>query len=95
MVGIDENPLHPRFRELLIGQEAAEAEFLAAHNSENLHHAWLISAAKGMGKATLAYKIARFLLANPPSDGNEPGLFGDAPPKAQSLDVEPDHPVAQ
>ena len=48
----------------LIGHETAEQVFLNAFKSNALHHAWLISGPEGIGKATLAYKIARFLLAN-------------------------------
>lgn len=84
---------HPRETKRLIGQEAAEAMFLHAYSSGRLHHAWLISGLKGVGKATLAWRIARFLLTE---TRDESGLFdGDAPSRRQSLDVPPDHPVAQ
>ncbi len=79
---------HPRETEHLVGHPAAEAAFLEAFNSGRLHHAWMISGPRGIGKATLAWKIARFLRANPPG---EAGLFG--PPA--SLDTPPDHPVTQ
>ncbi|VAX03914.1 DNA polymerase III delta prime subunit [hydrothermal vent metagenome] len=59
----------------LYGHEAAEQMFLDAYNSDRLHHAWLITGPRGIGKASLAYKMARFLLSNPPEDN---GLFGDA-----------------
>jgi len=81
---------HPRETARLIGQQAAEADFLDAYNSGRLHHAWLITGPQGVGKATLAWRIARFLLATPPA---EDGLFG-APPPPDSLDIDPDHPVA-
>ncbi|SLN31115.1 DNA polymerase III subunit tau [Pseudoruegeria aquimaris] len=84
---------HPRETECLIGQEEAEAAFLDAYTTGRLHHAWLITGPRGVGKATLAWKIARFLLANPPQDGG--GLFGDAPPAPDRLDVDPEHPVAR
>ena len=80
---------HPRHTPHLLGQDAAEAEFLRAYNSDRLHHAWLISGPRGVGKATLAWRIARFLLATPKDDG---GLFG-APPPPETLDVDPDLPV--
>jgi DNA polymerase III subunit delta' len=54
---------HPRESAALFGQEAAEAEFLAAAASGRLHHGWLISGPRGTGKATLAWRIARHLLA--------------------------------
>lgn len=83
---------HPRETERLFGQDDAQRDFLEAFNSNRLHHAWLITGPRGVGKATLAWQIARFLLATPiEQDG---GLFGDAPPAYETLDVSPDHPVA-
>ncbi|QUJ77316.1 DNA polymerase III subunit delta' [Sulfitobacter albidus] len=82
---------HPRDTPRLIGQDAAEAAFVEAFNTGRLHHAWLLAGPRGVGKATLAWRIARFLLATPlPQDA---GMF--APDPAQSLDISPDHPVAQ
>ena len=41
-----------------------------------LPHAWLISGPEGTGKATLAYRFARYLLAHPPGDSAaDGGLF--------------------
>lgn len=80
---------HPREAHL-IGQTAAQSAFLDAFNSARLHHAWMISGPRGVGKATLAWKIARFLLATPDDDG---GMFAPAPPT--SLDIADDHPVAR
>ncbi|SNX68778.1 DNA polymerase III delta prime subunit [Cereibacter ovatus] len=79
---------HPRCTTGLFGHDRAEADFLSAHASGRLHHGWLITGPLGVGKATLAWRIARFLLAQPP----EQGLF--APPPPPSLDVPADHPVA-
>ena len=83
---------HPRETERLFGQDDAQRDFLEAFNSNRLHHAWLITGPRGVGKATLAWRIARFLLATPVEQGG--GLFGDAPPAYETLDVSPDHPVA-
>ncbi len=82
---------HPRDTATLIGQDAAEAAFVDAFNSGRLHHAWMLTGPRGVGKATLAWRIARFLLAMPASDAG--GMF--APDPATSLHVAPDHPVAQ
>jgi DNA polymerase-3 subunit delta' len=86
---------HPRHTLQLFGQEAAEAAFLRAFGSERLHHGWLISGPRGVGKATIAWRIARFLLATPDAGEAGAGLFGDAPPVPDSLEVSPDHPVAR
>lgn len=81
---------HPRDTTRLIGQPEAEAAFLRAHTDGRLHHAWLITGPRGVGKATLAWRLARFLLATPaPDDG---GLFG-APEPPATLDIPADHPV--
>ncbi|MEO0665464.1 MAG: DNA polymerase III subunit delta' [Pseudomonadota bacterium] len=83
---------HPREAPQLFGQGAAEQSFLDAFNTGRLHHGWLITGPRGIGKATLAWRIARFLLATPPQD--EGGLFG-APPPLTSLDIDPEHPIAR
>jgi DNA polymerase-3 subunit delta' len=82
---------HPRETLRLIGQEKAEADFLAAYNSGRLHSGWLVTGPKGVGKATLAYRIAAFLLAEGPQDAGG-GLFGEDPTKPETLDLSPDHP---
>ena len=52
----------PRENPSLVGHEAAQASLLDALASRRLHHAWLITGAEGVGKATLAYRFARRLL---------------------------------
>lgn len=56
---------HPRATERVYGHEAAERTLVEAFESDRLHHGWLIAGAEGIGKATLAYRFARFLLATP------------------------------
>ena len=79
---------HPRHTARLIGQAAPETTFLAAFNTGRLHHGWLVTGPRGVGKATLAWRIARFLLATPEEDG---GMF--APPPPTTLDIPESHPV--
>jgi len=83
---------HPRETARLYGQTSAESDFLSAYNAGRLHHGWLLHGPRGIGKATLAWRIARFLLATP--DGADDGLFG-APPAPETLDIDPEHPVAR
>jgi len=61
---IDDAP-HPRATAVLFGHALAEAALLAAYRSRRVPHAFLIVGPKGIGKATLAYRMARFVLAYP------------------------------
>ncbi|MBI3451648.1 MAG: DNA polymerase III subunit delta' [Rhodospirillales bacterium] len=80
--------LSPRAAVALVGQGAAERALLAAWESGRLPHAWLITGPHGIGKATLAYRFARFILAG---GGANDGLFGAGP--LQSLALPAQHPV--
>jgi DNA polymerase-3 subunit delta' len=79
----------PRANPALFGQDAAEATLLAAWNSGRLPHAWLLGGPRGIGKATLAFRFARFVLAQPLAAG---GLLG-APQPPKSLALGSDSPV--
>ena len=81
---------HPRETGVLFGHAQQEAEFLRTFQSGRLHHAWMITGPKGTGKATLAWRLARFLLATPEDDG---GMFAAPPPT--SLDIDAANPVAR
>lgn len=70
---------HPRDTHTLYGHANAEQEFGAALASGRLHHAWLLAGPQGIGKATLAYRVATAALAAP----NERDAFG------LSLSVDP------
>lgn len=87
-----EGARHPRETETLFGHARAEADFMTAFNTGRLHHGWLLTGPRGVGKATLAWRIARFLLATP--EAQDDGLFG-APPPPETLDISPEHPVAR
>ncbi|SDW19177.1 DNA polymerase III subunit delta' [Roseicitreum antarcticum] len=77
---------HPRHTARLFGQNRAEAEFLEAYTSGRMHHGWLLTGPRGVGKATLAWRIARFLLAQ---SGDTAGMFAPT-----TLDIPADHPTA-
>jgi DNA polymerase III subunit delta' len=66
----------PRENFLLLGHQAAVRALYGAANSGRLHHAWLIGGQNGIGKATLAHRFARWLLAGGVSEdlSVEPGL---------------------
>jgi DNA polymerase-3 subunit delta' len=61
----DTDPPHPRETTVLFGHAEPEQVLLEAYRSGRIPHAWLIGGPSGIGKATLAYRMARFVLANP------------------------------
>jgi DNA polymerase III subunit delta' len=79
---------HPRETTALFGHADAERTLLAAYRSGRMPHAWLIGGPPGVGKATLAYRVARFVLANPDSSAPEAQA-------AQTLALDSAHPVAR
>jgi DNA polymerase III subunit delta' len=79
---------HPRATGALFGHAQAETALLAAYRGGRIPHAFLIAGPKGIGKATLAYRLARFVLAHP--DPAAPEVAS-----ATSLAVDPEHPVAR
>jgi DNA polymerase III subunit delta' len=94
LAGYNDCVKHPREVAELFGHEEAEDTLLDALNKGRLPHAWLLSGPKGIGKATLAYRFARFLLAN--GDKNKgTGLFaGDlSNANPESLFVDSKDPV--
>jgi DNA polymerase-3 subunit delta' len=54
----------PRANPDLVGHESAECELRRLLEAGRLPHAILLSGPRGIGKATLAFRFARFLLAN-------------------------------
>ena len=55
---------HPRETSELFGHREAETALLNAYKSGRIPHAWLIGGGQGIGKATLAYRMARFVLSH-------------------------------
>jgi DNA polymerase III subunit delta' len=80
--------VHPRETTALFGHREAETALLNAYRSGRIPHAWLIGGAAGIGKATLAYRMARFVLAH-----RDP--LGSEVQRAETLFVDPHHPVAR
>ena len=77
-----------RTTSVLFGHAETEAALLAAYRSGRTAHAFLLIGPRGIGKATLAYRMARFVLAHP--DPTAPEVRD-----ATSLAVDPAHPVAR
>ena len=80
---------HPRHTKILYGHKTSRLDFLDAFNTNRLHHAWMISGPRGIGKATLGYKISKFILSRNQSSeliNNE---------LQNTLDIPLDHPVSR
>jgi DNA polymerase-3 subunit delta' len=73
---------HPRESTHLVGHEDAEATLLRAINAR-LPHAWIFGGLKGVGKATLAYRVAKALLGQGRAGG--PLATLDADPAAGAV----------
>ena len=79
---------HPRETLTLHGHVEAEHAFLDAYRGGRMPHAWLIGGARGIGKATLAYRMARFVFAHP-----DPAM--PAVQNAESLALPADNPAVR
>ncbi len=67
--------MEPRENPSLLGHAEAEVAIDEAVRLGRVHHAWLLTGPEGIGKATLAYRFARRLLAGPdlpPATANDP-----------------------
>lgn len=78
----------PHQRTRLIGHKTTEKALLSAYRSERLHHAWILGGPKGIGKATLAFRLAKFVIAHP-------DRFGGDVAEADDLSLPGDHPAAR
>ena len=77
--GSDAQPgcLPPRERYDLFGHEAAETAFAKAWETGRLHHAWMLTGPRGVGKASFAWRAARRVLGAAPAP--EAGPLGSSP----------------
>jgi DNA polymerase-3 subunit delta' len=76
------NAPHPRETFFYVGHNTEEQALAEALRGGRMHHAWLLTGAKGMGKATLAYRFARAAL------GAKTG-------GARPFDTHPEDPIAR
>lgn len=70
---------------MILGQDDAIAQFSSAWRTRRLHHAWLLSGPKGVGKASFAKSAALRLLA----EGAGPAFERDG------VETPTDHPIAK
>jgi len=83
-------PPDPRANPDLVAHEAIESQLIDWWQSGSFPHTIIFSGPAGVGKATLAFRLARFLFANPKYESG--GLFG-ATPVPETLAVARDNPV--
>jgi DNA polymerase-3 subunit delta' len=84
----DRDVLLPRETSVLFGHVEAELALLESYRHGRIPHAWLIGGPPGIGKATLVYRFARFVLAHP--DPMAPAVQ-----QVTSLALDPENPVAR
>lgn len=77
----------PRANPDLLGREAAEGALRRLVDSGRMPHALLLCGPRGIGKATLAYRLARFVLAQASAAESPPALFNDG---AEDLAMPPE-----
>ena len=68
---------------MIVGQDRAVGQFLAAWATRRLHHAWLLAGPRGIGKASFARSAAKRILSD-----------AAGPVAGEGLDVPDDHPIA-
>ncbi len=85
----DAEALTPRSTSDLFGHEDIENRILADFNAGRMPHAIVLCGPSGIGKATLAYRLARFLFAQG-GDAGQDSLFG-APTQPENIYIAPSH----
>jgi DNA polymerase-3 subunit delta' len=82
---VEERPPHdalegvklPRQTRILVGHDEAEQALLNAYRSGRMHHGWILAGERGIGKATLAFRLARFIFAHPDPTAPEVAVAKD------------------
>jgi len=70
---------------MIVGQDKAVEAFTSAWRTRRLHHGWLLTGPKGVGKATFAMAAATRVLAE----------AAGPPVELPKLETPPDHPMAR
>ncbi len=83
----------PRDSTFFVGHEKNEQALINLINSGAMPHALIFAGTKGIGKSTLAFRLARCLLKHGTAESNQDSLFGDVPAEITSLSVAKDDPV--
>ena len=84
----------PRENSELSGHEIVERDLRRMIDEGKLPHAIVLAGPQGIGKSTLAFRLARYLLNNKPDEEAGGGLFGEmlpAEPATENLYLPPDN----
>lgn len=94
---VSESLPEPRGQSILIGHSDIEKKLLDLFQGKRHPHAIIFSGSEGIGKATMAFRLARYLLKSSEDEYNNalmgPSMFGDEPVAAKDLFVDPKDPV--
>ncbi len=86
---------NPRANPELVGQRAAERTLAQEFRSGRLAHAWLLTGPRGIGKATLAFRFARFVMSGGDAGTLGGALFGGAAVPGDGLAVDLENAAAR
>jgi len=87
--------LDPRVNPVLKGHRWAEDLLIKAVKSGRMHHAWLLTGPKGIGKATLAHRFSRWILFGRAASASKEGLFDVESSRDDGLWTDPSDPLFQ
>lgn len=85
----------PQSMSFCLGHDDQEKLFIDLFEKGSMPHAMIFAGTQGIGKSTMAFRLARFLLRNGKENLNQDSLFGgdDTAHDVSSLDVPADDPV--
>lgn len=95
----EEHLCEPASMSFCFGHEAQEALFIDLFKKKSIPHAMIFFGLEGIGKTTMAFRLARFLFKHGKTnlDDAQRGLFGEEvdtlPQEINSLEVDPSDPV--
>lgn len=82
VAAVDDTLPEPREASFSIGHQDVERQLLALAASGKMPHALIFSGPAGIGKATMAFRTAKFLMSQKPVEESGPSLFGELEPVA-------------
>jgi len=84
----------PNQSSFFLGHDDVEKDVLDLWHSGRMPHAVIFNGLKGVGKATFAYRLARFILRESARDSSAMGLFGgEESVQAETMDIPMDDPI--